>query len=195
MSTTEIIDPRFPHPPKQLNQKSRSDNLWPLLAMSMVTGDDRHAYGTAAHARSCSAYDRAAHATLQVCTYRVCHRPFVIVAVPERMEGDNLLGDGRDERHVDIQAREEADDVLRLLPLEAARRGPRGAAHRCGRACRAYEAVWLGLCLLFDVATSFVMNCAGHVDCGDGNEVWRIDETEVGAVGVIDEEPVQCLNE
>ena len=31
-----------------------------------------------------------------------------------------------------------------------------------------------------------------EVDGGDGDEVWWVDEADVGAIGVVDEEPVRC---
>lgn len=53
----------------------------------------------------------------------------------------------------------------------------------------------LGLCLLLDVAPRLLVDRASHVYRGDGDEVWGVEETKVGAVSIVDEEPAQRLSE
>ena len=105
------------------------------------------------------------------------------VAPPEGVQRQDLLRDHRDRGQGHVQARHEADEVLLRrgggLAMGAAGGRARGAARRGnGRG--------LGL----DRLTRLVVQHEREVDGRDGDHVWWVEETDLRAVRVVDDEPV-----
>lgn len=106
-----FTQPRLPHPQQQLRQKPRRHILLLTIPLRLLH-IHRSTDPTPSNRPLRRTGDSAAISRGQWRLSLSFTRSVLFVPLPERVEGDNLLGDGCDEREGNVQLCEEGDWVL-----------------------------------------------------------------------------------